>query len=156
MTAEPSMRSLKLKVNGQTKRVMVRNADTLLDTLRERLGLTGAKPGCGNGDCGTCTVLVDGQPINSCQMLAVEAEEAQITTIEGLQNTPIQHAFVDQWAIQCGYCTPGLILTCQGLIEKHPDADDHLIRDWLSSNLCRCTGYEEIEKAVKAVLRGTS
>lgn len=122
------------------------------EELRGQLGLTGAKPGCENGDCGTCTVLVDGWPVKSCLMLAVEAIGHKITTIEGLKDTPIQKAFIEKWAFQCGYCTPGFIMNCYALSRIHPDASDEIIQEWLQSNLCRCTGYEEIKEAVKSVL----
>jgi aerobic carbon-monoxide dehydrogenase small subunit len=141
-----------LYINGDFRTVTVRSADTLLFTIRAKLGLTGAKPGCLNGDCGACTVNVDGWPMKSCLMLAVEAAGKNITTIEGLKNTPIQQAFVKNFAFQCGYCTPGFIMNCHSLIEQHPDADDKTIKEWLESNICRCTGYAEIEKAVKSVL----
>ncbi|MED3564173.1 (2Fe-2S)-binding protein [Bacillus xiapuensis] len=144
--------SIVLKVNGENHPVTVRSADTLLFVIRSRLGLTGAKPGCLNGDCGACTVNVDGWPMKSCLMLAVEATEKEITTIEGLKNAPIQKAFVENFAFQCGYCTPGFIMNCHSLIKQHPDADDQTIKEWLRSNICRCTGYAEIEKAVKSVL----
>lgn len=142
---------INLNVNGEAATVAVRPADTLLSILRNELGLLGTKNGCGNGDCGTCTILVDGWPVKSCIMLAVEALGHNITTIEGLKDTPIQAAFIEKFAYQCGYCTPGFIITCQSLINNHPDADDDTIKEWLESNICRCTGYEEIKEAVKKV-----
>lgn len=141
-----------LHLNGEEHFVFARQADTLLFVLRNELRFTGAKPGCLNGDCGACTVLVDGKPIKSCMMLAIETVGKSITTIEGLKNTPIQQAFVEQFAFQCGYCTPGFIMNAYALTERHPDADDHLIQEWLESNICRCTSYIEIEQAVKSVL----
>lgn len=144
---------IKLLVNGESREVMVRSADTLVDTLREQLGLSGTKKACENGDCGACTVLVNEQAMHACLTLSVEASEAAITTIEGLRDSPIQKAFVEQWAIQCGYCTPGFIVNCHALVNEHPNADDEVIEEWLQSNLCRCTGYQEIKEAVKAVLR---
>ena len=141
-----------MHVNGETHEVMIRSADTLLYTLREQLGLSGAKRACENGDCGACTVLVNGEPSHSCLSLAIEAINQPITTIEGLQTSPIQKDFVDNWAIQCGYCTPGFILNCYALAKKQPNADDEVIEEWMQSNLCRCTGYQEINEAVKAVL----
>lgn len=142
-----------LQVNGEIRMVTVRSADTLLFALRGPFGLTGPKPGCLNGDCGACTVNVDGLPMKSCLMLAVEAVGKKITTIEGLKRAPIQETFVENFAFQCGYCTPGFIMNAHSLIEQHPDADDRIIKKWLQSNICRCTGYTEIEKAVKSVLK---
>jgi aerobic carbon-monoxide dehydrogenase small subunit len=146
--------SLTLDINGEQRRVTMQPSDTLLSVLRRELGLTGAKPGCLNGDCGACTIMVDGWAMKSCLMLAVEAgaEAKKITTIEGLKDTPIQKAFVEKFAFQCGYCTPGFIMNCQSLILRHPHADDETIKKWLESNICRCTGYQEIEEAVKSVL----
>lgn len=141
-----------LNINDEDQSVAVRAADTLLFTLRRKLGLTGAKPGCLNGDCGACTVNIDGWPMKSCLMLAVEAIGKKITTVEGLKDSPIQQAFVENFAFQCGYCTPGFVMNCHSLIERYPNADDKTIKEWLESNICRCTGYAEIEKAVKSVL----
>ncbi|MBO0961185.1 (2Fe-2S)-binding protein [Neobacillus sp. MM2021_6] len=145
--------TITLKINEESRIVTVRSADTLLYALRGKLGLTGAKPGCLNGDCGACTVNVDGWPMKSCLMLAVEAVGKNVTTIEGLVDTPIQRAFIENFAFQCGYCTPGFIMNCHSLIEQHPDADNETIKEWLESNICRCTSYIEIEKAVKSVLK---
>lgn len=145
--------TITLSVNGVLRVVTVRSADTLLYAIRGKLGLTGAKPGCLNGDCGACTVTIDGRPMKSCLMLAVEAAGKEITTIEGLKDAPIQQAFVENFAFQCGYCTPGFIMNCHSLIEQHPDAGEETIKEWLESNICRCTGYAEIERAVKSVLK---
>ncbi len=144
--------TIELLVNGEKRSALVRPSDLLLDVLRDQLGLTGAKPSCKNGDCGACTVLVDGWPVKSCLMLAVEAIGHEIITIEGLQNAPLQQAFVDEFAFQCGYCTSGFIINCHALARIHPKADEAVIREWLQSNLCRCTGYEEISKAIHSVL----
>ena len=144
---------IELQVNGELRTVVIRPADTLLYALREQMGLTGAKPGCENGDCGACTVLVDGWPVKSCLMLAVEAVGHEITTVEGLQDAPIQKAFVEEFAFQCGYCTPGFLMNCHALATIHPEAEDVVVREWLQANLCRCTGYEEINKAIKGVLQ---
>ncbi|WP_027410769.1 (2Fe-2S)-binding protein [Anoxybacteroides tepidamans] len=141
-----------LMVNGEKHSIVARQADTLLFVLRNYLGLTGSKPGCLNGDCGACTVLIDGTPIKSCMILAIETIGKSITTIEGLHDAPIQRAFVEQFAFQCGYCTPGFIMNAHALTEHRPDADDETIRKWLESNICRCTSYREIEQAVKSVL----
>lgn len=141
------------QVNGEQRTVQVRAADTLLHVLRDQLGLTGSKAGCDNGDCGACTILVNGLPIKACLMLAVEAGGKHITTIEGLKNSPVQQAFVQKQAFQCGYCTPGFIVNCHGLFTAHPDATYETIRIWLESNICRCTSYEEIHEAVKTVFR---
>ena len=141
-----------LHVNGETQEAVARSADTLLHTLREELGLTGAKRACGDGDCGACTVLVNGEPMHSCLSLAIETVNQPITTIEGLKDSPVQKAFVDMWAIQCGFCTPGFILNCHALMTYHPEADNDTIQEWLQSNICRCTGYAEIEDAIKSVL----
>lgn len=140
-------------VNGIEKSVFIRNGDTLLHTLRSQVGLTGAKPGCHNGDCGSCTVLVDGIPLNSCHLLAVESAGKNITTIEGLTNTTIQENFVKNWALQCGYCTPGFIVNCYALMMTYPNATDAQIDEWLDSNICRCTGYQEIKDTVKSMMQ---
>jgi len=145
---------LKLDVNGEYRNAVVRPADLLLDVLRESFGLTGTKPGCRNGDCGTCTVNVDGLPMKSCLMLAVEAAGKKILTIEGLKDAPIQAKFVEFFAFQCGYCTPGFIMNIHALSQIHPDAAPELVTDWLQSNICRCTGYAEIHEAVASLLKG--
>jgi len=145
--------SIFLRVNGENREVQVRPADTLLQVLRNHLGLTGAKAGCENGDCGACTVLLDGRPVKSCMILAVEAEGAEITTIEGISNTVVQRAFLDEAGYQCGFCTPGFIVNAFALLRAHPDPDKETIRMWLESNLCRCTGYEGIENAIQAAVK---
>ncbi len=139
-----------LRVNGEERRVAVRPGDTLLRVLREKLGLTGAKCGCENGDCGACTVLLDGKPVKSCMILAVECEDVAITTIEGLRDHPVQRAFAEENGFQCGFCTPGMILNAAALVEAHPEHDDMVDREWMQSNLCRCTGYEGIRNALAA------
>lgn len=152
MTNHSSKYVIPLHVNGETKDVTVRSADTLLVTLREQLGLYGAKKACENGDCGACTVLVNENPMHSCLSLAIETMDSMITTIEGLQDSKVKQTFVDKLAIQCGYCTPGFILNTHALINTHPDADDEVIEEWMQSNLCRCTGYQEINDAIKELL----
>jgi carbon-monoxide dehydrogenase small subunit len=144
---------IELLVNGKRQHAVIRSADTLLRVLREQLGLTGAKAGCENGDCGACTVIVGGVPIKSCLMLAIEAQGSSITTIEGLGgDAPIQRAFVDNFAFQCGFCTPGFIMVCHALVNNCPNAGEEVIREWLQSNICRCTSYEEIHAAVRSVI----
>lgn len=143
-----------LNINGEDRKVVVKPSDILLHTLRNEFGLTSAKPGCENGDCGACTVLIDDWPIKSCLMLTVEAIGKRILTVEGLINAPIQKAFVENWGFQCGYCTSGFLMVCHSLAKIHPDADDATIQDWLQSNICRCTGYQEIEHAIKSILKG--
>lgn len=138
-----------LLINGETRTVFFSPEETLLQVLR-RIGLTGAKPGCENGDCGACTVLLDGLSVKSCLVLALEAIGHTVTTIEGLQNTAIQQAFTDHGGFQCGYCTSGFLVKAYALLESHPEADEALTTDWLRSNLCRCTGYEGIRRAVTA------
>lgn len=144
---------IELSVNGEAREVLVRPSDLLLDVLREQLGLTGAKPGCRNGDCGACTVVVDGWPAKSCLMLAVEAQGHLITTVEGLGGASAeQRAFVDKSAFQCGYCTSGFLMVCHAL-RLHFDAlpEEIVLEEWLQSNLCRCTSYQEIRSAVRAM-----
>jgi len=141
-----------LNINSNIYEVAVRPSDILVDVLRKQLGLTGSKIGCENGDCGACTVLVDGWPIKSCLMLAVEGIGHIITTIEGLNGTVVQKAFVQHNAFQCGYCTSGFILVCYALLKQHPNHDDYTIESWLQSNLCRCTSYQEIKAAVFSML----
>ena len=142
-----------LQVNGALHEVAVRPSDLLLDVLREQLGLTAAKPGCKNGDCGACTVVIDGCPAKSCLVLAAEAEGHVILTVEGLGGTAaIQRAFVDANAFQCGYCTPGFLMVCHALHTQHPTLpEEYVIEEWLQSNLCRCTSYQEIRKAVRGM-----
>ena len=142
-----------LNINGSMHEVAVRPADILLEVLRNQLGLTGAKIGCENGDCGACTVLVDSWPIKSCLMLAVEGIGHSITTIEGLNGTPIQNAFACFNAFQCGFCTPGFILACHSVLLHYPNPDDFTIESWLQSNICRCTSYQEISAAIHSLIK---
>jgi len=146
--------SIELRINGQKIRLSVEGDQTLLDFLREKLSLTGTKKGCDQGDCGACTVLIDGKPINSCLVLAVEVADRDITTIEGLAHDeklhPLQQAFIDHDALQCGFCTPGMILTATALLNENPNPTDEEIRNYLQGNLCRCTGYSQIVQAILA------
>lgn len=144
--------TLSLNINGKNEQILVKPSDTLLYTLRRELGLTSVKPGCENGDCGACTVLVDNWPVKSCLMLTVEAIGKKIITVEGLKDAPIQKSFVENWGFQCGYCTPGFLMVCHALAQNRPNANKGEIEEWLQSNLCRCTGYEEIEYAINMVL----
>ncbi len=148
MKAYRHLAKVTLTVNGEERRVAVRPADTLLRVLREKMGLTGAKPGCENGDCGSCTVLFEETPVKSCLMLAVEADGRAVTTVEGLKDTAIQKAFLEEGGFQCGYCTSGFLVNAYALIEKHPEAEGDRDREWLESNLCRCTGYEGISRSI--------
>jgi carbon-monoxide dehydrogenase small subunit len=140
---------LTLRINGEDRSVVVNATDTLLFTLRRALGLTGTKLGCENGDCGACTVQVNGRPVKSCFTLTVDVEDASISTIEGLRHTRVQRAFIEENGLQCGYCTPGFIMNAHGLLSAHEAPDADTLREWLESNICRCTGYENIEKAVR-------
>lgn len=146
-------RLIALCVNGNEYEIAVRPNRTLLEVLREDLRLTGTKEGCDDGVCGSCTVLLDGLPIRSCLCLAVEAQGKAITTIEGLaeghQLHPVQQAFVDQGAIQCGYCSPGMILTAKALLDQNPQPTEEEIKKAISGNFCRCTGYNKIVAAIQ-------
>ena len=151
---------LRFTLNGHAESAEVASRDRLLDALRVNLGLTGAKEGCGTGDCGSCTVLVDGKAVNSCMMLALQAEGREVLTIEGLGKPgdlhPIQQALAECGGIQCGFCTPGMALSLKGLLDRNPHPEEADIRVAISSNLCRCTGYGKIIDAAKAVIEGTA
>ena len=140
-------------VNGDAVEFICAPEESLLDVLRNRLGLTGAKEGCGSGDCGACSITLDGRLVCSCLVLATEAEGAEIGTIEGLAIGdalhPLQQAFIDHAALQCGICTPGILVAAKALLERNPDPTDTEIRYWLAGNLCRCTGYDKIIRAVQ-------
>ena len=146
---------MEFKVNGEHYEVAVKPNRTLLEVLREDLGLTGTKVGCNQGDCGSCTVLLDGKAVCSCLTLAVEAQGKEIITIEGLASNgqlhPIQQAFIDYFAVQCGYCTPGMIISAKALLDENPDPTEDEVRHALQGNLCRCTGYVKIVEAILAV-----
>ncbi len=141
---------ISLQVNGETYELAVRPSDILLDVLRGQLGLTGAKPGCKNGDCGACTIIMDGWPVKSCLVLAVEAQGHTLLTVEGLGDTAtVQKSFVEANAFQCGYCTSGFLMVCHALKTQQPVLpEEYIIEEWLQSNICRCTSYQEIRKAV--------
>jgi carbon-monoxide dehydrogenase small subunit len=148
---------LRMRVNGQDHSLTVEPCRTLLEILRYELGLTGTKEGCGSGNCGSCTVLLDGKAVNSCLVLAAEVEGREITTIEGLAPWgdlhPLQRAFVDEGAVQCGFCTPGVILTAQSFLDTNPHPTEAEVRLAIAGNLCRCTGYDKI---VRAILRAAN
>ena len=141
-------------VNGDAAEFVCTPDETLLDALRNRLGMTGAKEGCGTGDCGACSVTVNGRLVCSCLVLAAEAEGAEIATIEGMAENdalhPLQKAFIDHAALQCGVCTPGILVAAKSLLERNPEPSDEEVRYWLAGNLCRCTGYDKIISAVQA------
>lgn len=146
---------IRFKVNGKWESLEVCGSDLLVDILRDELGLTGTKKGCGKGDCGACTVLLDRLPVNSCLVLAVQVDGKEVLTIEGIGGGalhPIQEAFIDHGAIQCGFCTPGMILSVKALIDDNPKPSEEEIRRAMSGNLCRCTGYIQITEAIHSLL----
>lgn len=146
---------MKVKINGKEHEIVSGPGTTLLDVLRYELRLTGTKEGCGTGSCGSCTVLVDGKAVNSCLVIIGEVEGKEITTIEGLsrQGTlhPLQQAFISQGAVQCGFCTPGVILTAKAFLDSNPHPTESQIRQAIAGNLCRCTGYDKIVRAIMSV-----
>jgi len=144
----------RLVVNGKKYEVDVEPRDTLLHVIREELGLKGTKEGCGTGECGSCTVLLDGKPVNACLLLAVDVDGQEITTIEDPTSVPLQEAFVEHGAVQCGYCIPGMILSSKSLLDEHPKPDEEDIKAALAGNICRCTGYVQIVEAINAVADG--
>mgnify|MGYP000903470844 FL=1 len=147
------MVEINLEVNGKDYALEVEEDMRLLDLLREKLGLLGVKEGCSEGECGACTVIMDGKVVNSCLIMAFQAEGSSIITIEGLEKEgeihPIQKAFIEVGAVQCGYCTPGMILSAKALLDKNPNPTEQEIREGISGNLCRCTGYNKIIQAVE-------
>ncbi len=146
---------ISLKVNGDSYETLVSPTQTLLALLRDDLGLTGTKEGCSNGNCGACTVILDGRNVDSCLVLGVEAANSDVVTIEGLAQDgnlhPLQQAFIDHGALQCGFCTPGLIMSAKSLLDRNPNPDEQEVRLNLAGNLCRCTGYDKVVRAVLAV-----
>lgn len=151
------MQRYSFELNGAPVTVEVSSSTTLLEVLREHLGLTGTKEGCGRGECGACTVLLNGKPVNSCLILMDQVEGQKVTTIEGLARDgkphPLQQAFVEVGAVQCGFCTPGMILSAYALLAENPNPSRTEIREALSGNLCRCTGYTKIVDAVEVAAR---
>jgi aerobic-type carbon monoxide dehydrogenase small subunit (CoxS/CutS family) len=147
-------RELRITINGDEHHLLVDTRRTLLEVIRDEVGLTGTKNGCAQGECGACTVLVDGEPVSSCLMLALEADGCEVVTIEGLAQGgklhPVQEAFIAQGAIQCGFCTPGMILSTVALLERNPEPTREEVLAGLRGNLCRCTGYVKILDAVEA------
>jgi aerobic-type carbon monoxide dehydrogenase small subunit (CoxS/CutS family) len=143
-----------LEINGETYEVRVEPWQTLVEVIREEIGLTGVKEACSTGECGSCTVLFDGAPVSSCLMLAIESQGKKITTIEGLSQNgklhPLQKAFIEHGAIQCGFCTPGMILTAKALLDRNPHPTEAEVKEAISGNLCRCTGYVKIVEAILA------
>ncbi len=150
--------NLELTVNGQLYRLEVAPSKRLLDVLREDLNLTGTKEGCGEGECGACSVILDGKLVNSCLVLALQANGKTVLTVEGLAENdelhPLQKAFLTEGAVQCGYCTPGMLLAAKALLDENPNPSREEIKTALSGNLCRCTGYEHVIRAVERVVRG--
>lgn len=152
-----SLIPLKLMVNDIEYRIQVQPQRTLVEVLRDQLGLTGTKKSCNEGECGACTVLMDGKPVASCMVLALDAQDKNITTVEGLARGeklhPIQEAFVKHGAIQCGFCTPGMIMSAKALLDETPDPTPRQVRKAISGNLCRCTGYQQIVDSVMAAAK---
>jgi carbon-monoxide dehydrogenase small subunit len=150
-------RKLRVTVNGQKVNVAVSPSETLAEFLRTRLGLVGTKEGCDTGDCGACTVILNGKAVNSCLVLAVETEGGHVTTIEGLSSDgelhPLQQAFIDNGSVQCGFCTPGMIMGAKALLDENPNPSQEEIRLGLAGNLCRCTGYVSVIQAVAAAAK---
>jgi carbon-monoxide dehydrogenase small subunit len=148
----PGKIHVQTKINGEETDFLCEARQSLLEVLRDVLGFTGSKEGCNDGNCGACTVSLDGRIVTSCLVLGVEAEGKEISTIEGVASVeglhPIQQSFLEQAALQCGICTPGFIVASKALLEQEPDADEGRIRHWLAGNLCRCTGYDKIIRAV--------
>lgn len=144
--------TIQLSINSQPHALEVEAHWTLLDLLRNSLGLTGTKKGCDKGDCGTCIVLVNGKPVNACLYLAVRADKTEVLTVEGLETEsglhPLQKAFLEKGAVQCGFCTPGMLMTAAGLLSHNPHPSEEEVRTAISGNLCRCTGYQHIVDAV--------
>ena len=153
-------REIDVKVNGETYSIVVDTRETLLDALRYRLGFMGPKEGCGNGNCGSCTVTLNGTVVDSCLVFAVEANGAEVTTVEGVavdgKLHPVQQTFIEHGALQCGFCTSGFIMSAKALLERYPNPAEHEIRLGLSGNLCRCTGYDKIVRAVMAASQALS
>jgi aerobic-type carbon monoxide dehydrogenase small subunit (CoxS/CutS family) len=146
-------KGINFKVNGVQHSLEVKSSQTLLEVLRNELGLNGTKEGCGTGDCGACTVLLDGKPVNSCLVLAIDADGREVTTVEGLEKDgklhPLQAAFVEEGAVQCGFCTPGMLMAAKGLLDENPHPTEGEIRRGIAGNLCRCTGYVRIVRAIQ-------
>ena len=146
------LRHIQTNINGDQADFLCEPRHSLLEVLRDVLGMTGTKEGCNDGNCGACTVILDGRIVNSCLVLAVEVHGREITTIEGLASPeglhPLQQAFLEHAALQCGFCTPGLIMSAKALLDQEPRPDERRVRHWLAGNLCRCTGYDKIVRAV--------
>ncbi len=144
---------LNTTVNDEHREVLVDERDSLLDALRERIGLMGSKEGCNNGNCGACSVILDGRLVNSCLVMAAEVEGAEVATVEGLASAeelhPLQQTFLENAALQCGICTPGFLVASKALLDQNADPSEEEIRWWLAGNLCRCTGYDKIIRAVQ-------
>lgn len=148
---------IRITVNGEEYDLLIDPKKTLLELLRDDLDLTGTKEGCDEGECGACSVILDGKVVNSCLVLAVEADNAEVMTIEGIHRGeelhPIQKAFVDSGAVQCGFCTPGMVLTTKAMLDEMPDPSEEDIKQYLAGNLCRCTGYTKIIDAVNGAIK---
>ena len=151
----PGVTQVQTTLNGEVINFLCEPRQSLLEVLRDVLGMTGTKEGCNDGNCGACTVMLDGRIVDSCLVLGVEAEGRDITTIEGMASPeglhPLQQSFLENAALQCGICTPGFLMASKGLLDQEPDADEGRIRHWLAGNLCRCTGYDKIVRAVLQV-----
>ena len=154
----PEPKVINTTINGDEKQVLVSERDSLLEALRNRIGMTGAKEGCNNGNCGACAVIMDGRLVNSCCVMAAEADGAEVMTVEGLASReelhPLQSEFLQNAALQCGICTPGFLMSSYALLQENPNPTEEEARFWLAGNLCRCTGYDKIIESVLTVAKG--